>query len=662
MVLQTINPRHNVSMLFEQAMALFRAGRPAESEKIARDILQLAPEHSQALHLLGVVLSQQGNHNEALHLIDAALNIDRHSAAFHNSRGNVLVALHRFGEALASFETAIVLDPQSAVAFGNRGNVCRELGRLDDAIASYDKAIALDPHDAEAFYNRGGALQELKRFEEAVATYDKAIALKPDYAEAFSNRGTVLQALGRFSEAVTSYNTAIALKANLPETLCSRGTAFQKMKRFDEAIASHDQAIALKPDFAEAFNYRGMVLEELGQFREALENMDKAIALKPDYAEAFSNRGSVLLTLGRLAEATDSFERAIELAPADANNYFNLITSRRVTAADPHFAAMKELARSAQSLEVDAQIRLQFALGKAFADIGDAKQSFHHLFEANSLKRQHVSYDEEKQLALFERIQTVFSAELMERNLGLGDRSAMPIFIVGMPRSGTTLVEQILASHPSVFGAGELQEFGDVALSIKRHRLEFPEAVTAISADELRTLGESYLQAVRRRAPGAERITDKMPLNFLYAGLISLTLPNARIIHTVRDPRDVALSCFSILFTKGQLEFTYDLAELGRYIRAYQGLMGHWRKVLPRGVMLELKYEEIVNGLEAQARCIVAHCGLPWNDACLTFHQTERIVRTASATQVRQPIYRNAIGRWRDYGDMLQPLLRELGV
>jgi hypothetical protein len=229
-----------------------------------------------------------------------------------------------------------------------------------------------------------------------------------------------------------------------------------------------------------------------------------------------------------------------------------------------------------------------------------------------------------------------------------------------MPRSGTTLVEQILASHPGVFGAGELQEFGDLALNIKLNRREFPEVIPALSAGELRTLGGSYLQAVRRMAPNAKRITDKLPANFRYAGLINLTFPNARIIHTVRDSRDIALSCFSILFAKGQLEFTYDLAELGRYIRAYQALMEHWRKVLPRVVMLEVKYEEIVDNLEAQARRIVAHCGLPWSDACVTFHQTERIVRTASATQVRQPIYRNSVGRWRDYGDLLQPLLREL--
>jgi tetratricopeptide (TPR) repeat protein len=685
----------DLTALFDQAVALFQAARLVDAEGVIRQLLQTEPEHFRALHLLGIVLSQQGNHGEGLQVIDAALKIDAQSAAACNSRGNVLAGLKRFDEALASFETAIALYPNSAVTFSNRGNAYRELGRFDEAIASYDTAIALDSHDAEAFYNRGSALQELKLFDEAVASYDKAIALKSDYAEAFSNRGTALQALGQYSEAVTSYNRAIALRPNLAEALCSRGTAFQKMKRFDEAIASYneaiavkpdcaeaffnrgclldelkrfeealascDQAIALKPDFAEAFCSRGTVLTKLQRFNEAVASYDQAIALKPDFAQAFGKRGFALLVLGRLEEATESFERAAALAPADVGYHLNLIVSQRVAAADPHFAAIKELAREEQSLEVDARILLHFGLGKAFADIGDPKQSFHHLLKGNSLKRQQINYDAAKTLALFDRIRVVFTAELIGERRGLGDPSRVPVFIVGMPRSGTTLVEQILASHPSVFGAGELDAFDHLAAMIRApDRREFPETVATISGAMLHALGGKFLQMIRQMAPAAERITDKTPANFCYVGLIQLALPNARIIHVRRDPRDTAFSCFSILFEDDHLPFTYDLPELGRYIRAYQALMEHWRKVLLPGVMLEVQYEEIVNDLAAQARRIIAHCGLPWDDACLQFHRTKRAVRTASAAQVRQPIYRSSIGRWRDYEDLLQPLLGEL--
>jgi protein O-GlcNAc transferase len=306
---------HNVSALFDHAVALFATNRLAEAEENALRVLQKAPDFVHALHLLGAIRSRRGNHAEGLKLIDAALRIEPESAALYNSRGNILVALQRFNEALASFESATTLDPRSAVAFGNRGSVLRELGQFDAAITSYEKAIALDPNDAEAFYNRGGALEELQRFDEAVASYDRAIARKPDYAEAFSNRGTALQALGRLSEAIRSYNQAIALQANFPEALCNRGTAFHKMKNFDEAIASYDEAISLKPDFAEAFNYRGLSFHELARFDEALASYDKAITFKPDYAEAFQNRGILLQRLKRFEEALSSYNDAIARKP-----------------------------------------------------------------------------------------------------------------------------------------------------------------------------------------------------------------------------------------------------------------------------------------------------------------------------------------------------------
>jgi hypothetical protein len=250
----------------------------------------------------------------------------------------------------------------------------------------------------------------------------------------------------------------------------------------------------------------------------------------------------------------------------------------------------------------------------------------------------------------------VFAAEMLRDKSCLGDPSAAPIFIVGMPRSGTTLIEQILASHPKVFGAGELREMANLAGHIGA---AFPEAMPGLSGEELRRIGEQYVRSVTRLAPSAERITDKMPGNFSLAGLIHLALPNARIIHACRDARDTAFSCFSLLFS-GTLEFTYDLAELGRYYRAYLKLMGHWREVLPEGIMLEVQYEDVVGDLENQARRIIAHCGLEWDDACLSFYKTERSVRTASATQVRQPIYQSSIGRWRLHEEELGPLLREL--
>ena len=333
---------------------------------------------------------------------------------------------------------------------------------------------------------------------------------------------------------------------------------------------------------------------------------------------------------------------------------------RRFSGDDRYFAQMLQLAETINALGTEEQIDLHFALGKAFADVGDHQRSFEHLLRGNALKRQQITYDEEKTLQRLERIRGVFTAEVLHDKSGLGCPSAAPIFIVGMPRSGTTLIEQILASHPQVFGAGELREMANLAGRIGgADAAAFPEAVQGLSGEDLRGIGEQYVQTVRRLAPDAERIADKMPSNFNLAGLIHLVLPNARIIHARRDPRDTAFSCFSLLFS-GTLEFTYDLAELGRYYRAYLELMAHWREALPQEVMLEVQYEDVVGDLEREARRIIAHCDLEWDDACLSFYKTERSVRTASATQVRQPIYQTSIGRWRRHEAQLQPLLREL--
>ena len=267
-------------------------------------------------------------------------------------------------------------------------------------------------------------------------------------------------------------------------------------------------------------------------------------------------------------------------------------------------------------------------------------------------------------MALFDRIQAVFTRELISAKSGGGDSSPMPIFVIGMPRSGTTLVEQIIASHPAVHGAGELQALNDVILTVRGpdgNTILYPEFVPAIDRLALQQIGARYVALVRRLAQGRPRVTDKMPSNYYFAGLIHLALPNATVIHTLRDPVDTCVSCFSKLFS-AQQNHTYDLGELGRYYKRYERLMAHWRRVLPPGRILDVRYEEVVADLDSAARRIIAHCALPWDERCLSFHETGRPVRTASATQVRKPIYSSAVGRWRVYGDELQPLLDALGL
>ncbi len=301
-------------------------------------------------------------------------------------------------------------------------------------------------------------------------------------------------------------------------------------------------------------------------------------------------------------------------------------------------------------------------LGKALEDVGDDGRAFEHLLQGNALKRSQVHYDEAGYQRELRLIAGRFDSNLLDRWAAAGDPSPVPIFIVGMPRCGSTLIEQILASHPQVHAAGELNSLDRVVKTLPNSAgrpVPFPAGIGELDADRLQRLGQAYLASLPTPADGKQRITDKTLSNFLYVGLIRLILPNARIVHTLRNPVDTCVSCFSKLFASG-LTFSYDLAELGRFYRGYHQLMAHWRSVLPGGAMLDVSYEDVVDNLEEQARRLIDYCGLPWDDRCLSFRESSRPIATASNVQVRQPLYRSSVDRGRRYAAYLQPLLAEL--
>jgi Sulfotransferase family len=304
------------------------------------------------------------------------------------------------------------------------------------------------------------------------------------------------------------------------------------------------------------------------------------------------------------------------------------------------------------------RVELHFALGTIYRKLGEHEQSFQHLLEGNKLKRRQFDYDVNSDIEHFARLREMFSPAFMAARAGHGNPSAQPIFIVGMPRSGSTLLEQILAGHPRVHAVGEKLNLHDAIGALKG---EYPDNLATISGEDFGRLGIDYLARATASMPAnKDRFTDKVPGNVAYAGLIHLALPNARIIHTRRDPVDNCFSCFSQYFLSGH-EFSYDLGELGRFYCAIEEMAAYWRDVLPAGVMLNVQYEDVVADIETQARRVLDFCGLEWDEACLAFHDVERPVRTASAAQVRQPIYRSSVGRWRVYEDQLQPLLEALG-
>ena len=497
------------------------------------------------------------------------------------------------------------------------------------------------------------ALQQKGQLPEAETLYLEILAADPQNFTATHLLGVLRHQQGRNPEALELIGAALKLAPHAANAWSNYGLVFRALGRFEEALAQYDKALALKPDLADALNNRGIALLDLNRFEEALASYDKALVIAPNSATVHGNRGLVLQYLGRLDEARAAFHQSLTLDPGRANIYLDYADSTKLTADDPHLKAMEVLRGS--PLSNTEQLQLDFALAKAYADLKDPTRSFTHLLSGNALKRAQITYDEAGVLGFFDRVQTLFSPALLREKESLGgDPSAAPIFIMGMPRSGSTLVEQILASHPDVHGTGELPAFARISNAVGGGGV-YPEFVSGLDGAALKAIGKDYLAELRKSAPTSPRITDKMLSNYFYAGLIHLALPNAPIIHTVRDPLDNCLSCFSKLFIE-ELNQTYDLGELGRYYRRYEILMAHWRRVLPQGRILDVRYEDLVADLEGQARRIIAHCGLAWDARCLSFHNTDRPVRTASFLQVRQPIYKNAVGRAQAYDAFLGPL------
>jgi len=651
--------------LFARAFARHQAGDLDEAGRIYRRILAINPRHVDSLHLLGLAAAQSGRPDDGARLIGQALVLKPDLAVAHYNLGNVLRTLGRGEEAVEAYRRAIDLEPNSPRVLVNLGVTLRGLGRGGEAVEAYERALACKPDYAEAHHNLGVALQGLGRGEEAVRAYRRAVALKPDYADAHANLGAALIALGRAGEAVGACLRRIELEPASAEAHGALSAALLEAGRTQEAVVAGRQATALAPGDAAAHLHLGNGLRELGWPDQAAAAYERAAQLNPASADAWVNLGIARQEAGRGAEAVQTIDRALAIDPESTAAWSVRGGLKTFTPGDPDIAALRDLLASANrsGAGLEDRLNLEFTLGKAFMDIGEVDAAFAHLNAGNRLKRQTLRYDVREDAAQFTQIARSLDSRRLDRPAGSGDPSDRPVFVVGMPRSGTTLVEQILASHPQVWGAGELTTLEEVLIDRLDPSLS-PNARAARLADltpgDLAAMGSDYVRRIAALAPGSPRVTDKMPANFRLAGLIRLALPNARIVHCRRDPVDTCLSCYAMKFSRGQ-PFAYDLRDLALYYRAYHALMAHWRACLPADRFTEVRYEEVVDDLEGQARRLIAFCGLAWDDACLSFHKARRQVRTASVNQVRQPLYRTSVARWKAYERHLGPLLDALG-
>ena len=534
-------------------------------------------------------------------------------------------------------------------------------GRLAEAEALCRQVLQGDPNNHAALHRLGLLAHRVGKLELALTLLERAVALDAATALYHGNLGEMQRQAGRLEAAIASGRRATALDGRNSEAFYNLGVALADAGCREEALVCYRRAVALNPDYGLAFNNLGATLEVLEDKEGAASAYARAIEIDARHAEAQNNLGAILSERGELEAAKRHFEAAIRARPHFIDPHFNLSTLKRYRSGEPHIVALEALARERHQLPEAARARLCFAVAKAREDLGEYARAFEAYAEGNRLTRTSIVYDERQGEETSAAIIRFFTRETFTARGGRGADSPLPVFILGMPRSGSSLIEQILASHPEVHGAGELHDLNDAIAAACNARSggRYPQALADCRPEDFGALGAHYLEHLQGRAPAAARITDKMPANFHHIGMIRLMLPGARIIHARRDPLDTCLSNFTRHFSR-TMEFAYDLEELGRYHRRYQRLMAHWRNVLPADVMLEIDYEAIVKDLEGESRRMIDFLGLSWDSACLTFHENLRPVKTASVAQVRQPIYRSSLGRWKKFEAELEPLRRAL--
>jgi len=489
----------------------------------------------------------------------------------------------------------------------------------------------------------------------------RVVKASPDHADGYFLLGIIAAAGGQLLKAIELIQRAITLEGRLPEYHAHLGRCYAALKNFPEAILAADNAMAMAPSDALTLDTTGCVYSRAGAHEKAVPVFRAATALRPDNAEFQNNLGASLKFLGEFDAAEQAYESAISANPAFHKAHSALSQLRRQTLQSNHIERLEAQLATAD-IDVNAELHLRHALAKEHEDLGEYRQAFDHLTAGNARKHRDIKYSINEDRELFASLQQVFDALIMP-DIPMGDTTDEPIFIVGMPRSGTTLVERIVSSHSKVFSAGELQNFG---IAVKRasettsSKVLDAETVARVTTANFAALGKTYLESTRPATSQLPHFTDKMPLNFFYLGFIHLALPNAKILCLHRNPMDTCLSNFRQLFSLNfsYYNYAYDILDTGRFYVMFQRLMDYWQKLLP-GKILSIQYEQLVADQENESRKILDFCGLEWEDACLAFEANTAPVATASSVQVRQPMYRSAVDRWKRYEAQLGPL-REL--
>jgi tetratricopeptide (TPR) repeat protein len=548
-----------------------------------------------------------------------------------------------------------------AEGHNNLGNALRMTGDIDGAIHAYQEALTHRERYPEAYNNLGTLLQQRGQMEEAEHALRKAIGQNPRYIEAQNNLAQLYVAQKKDVEALRVLGDALKIAPTNVQTLLITARIQLRRNNLTAAEQASRGALQQEPENAEGLVILGQVLHDTDRYEEALDTLGRAVKASPRNPEALNLYGVALKSVGQLDEAREHILDALRGNHLMYGAYANVsdLVDFSKGEGEELFKRMDEIFAKARNTDSEPFLALHYAYAKALDDRGEHQRALEHYVKGGQMKRAQLEYDEQETHGFFDAIRAAFPKEVFENRTYEGQPDDRPVFIVGMPRSGSTLAEQILSSHPDVYGAGEVKHFS-YALGKLRDRFpslpKFPDMMGKITPAQMDIAAKNYVQALTATSVSAKRVTDKLLTNYFFVGLINLLFPNAKIIHTSRDPVDTCLSGFTKLF-KDDMPHSYDLGELGRYYGKYREVMQHWEQVLPEGAMITVQYEDVVSDTETQAKRLIKFLGLPWNDKCLEFHKSDRPVKTASVAQVRKPIYNTAVKRWMKYGDGLQPLV-----
>jgi tetratricopeptide (TPR) repeat protein len=642
-------------------VALTQQKQHAEAERAARQLIDTYPSDGVLWQVLGVSLRSQGMLADAVDALRRAVMLSPLNASGHYLLGDSLITLQQPREAAESFHRARTLKPDLADAHFKFGNALAMQHRHNEAIAAYERVLELCPDSSQARAHLGFALARIGRHADAESHLRIALRTQADNVLINNALGVALHAQSRMSEAADSFRRVVALDPAAAEAHANLGHALRELGNYADAETHCRRAIALNDQMVQTHVDLGDSLYMLERYAEAEQSYRRALELKPDFAKAQIGLGRSHFRQGRLKGARESLERAIALDPNSVEAYGNLASLRRFVPGDPEPARMEELVAQLPFVSQESRIRFFFALGKVREDLGRYDEAFAAYAQGNQLKHAQLSPNEAGWISLIDNIRAVFNESFFVGRPTPPSHGRSPIFIVGMPRSGTSLIEQILSTHPDIHGAGELPHLENLVFGLAAEagqpNVHYPQVAASLSEQALAQLGHAYVEQAWRFVPDVARVTDKMMSNFLHIGMIRLMFPNAKIIHAMRDPMDSCFSCYATLFAKSNLRFAYELGSLGRYYVRYIELMQHWHRVLPSGAIIDVRYEDVVADTEGQASRLLEYLELPWDPRCLNFHENERIVRTASAAQVRRPIYGSSVARWKHFDVHLAPLL-----